>query len=173
MWLHSLTPEEINEKIILLPETLQRDVGDSIVPTAYGVKLPWFENGIRWNDEFNWSPHCIGEALSTYWDQLTQISQWKELQEYAKSKGFSNLSSFFQLANMDSWRWNKWQNWDAYLVRKDPNILTTRFWFKQWVSSILASSSANPYLAYSGWRGMAASKKGLYKIRLQNTKAED
>ena len=167
---HLLSSSEVKARIGKLPDILLKDVWDKIIPSEIGVKLPWFKDGIRWKDEFLWSPHCIWEALSTYWNQLTQIAQWEELEEYAKSKWFLSLKEFFMFMNMNSWEpWDKWQNWTPYLVEKSSSWVNTRLWFKQWVAGILASPEWG--FDFKDMK-MRASKKGLFKIRLQNKKIE-
>jgi len=165
-----LTPSEIENRMRYLPDVLLDEVGDTIIPSKTGIILPWFKQGLKWNDESARLPYSIWEAQAEFWNRLTQVSQWEELEAYIQSKWSIHSEHIFRVLNMNSFSSHtEWSRYVPYLTMWDKTLWNDLWIFKQKAYSILTS------WPFGDERLLTKSKatEKLFNIRLQNEKTED
>ena len=167
---------DIENRMRYIPKNLLNDVWDKIIPSASGLILPGFPNGIKWHDEsgsteFDGLPYSIPEAMATFWDKLSQVPQWQELEEYLKGKGYLNTEHIFKALGMSSFHDNHQsiQKSIPYLTIEHKDVLNLGLYVKQKAHAIFTSSAIWDLRLEVTWKA----KKGLFRVRLENEKAED
>ena len=176
MTLQKSRPFNIEDRMRNLPEDLLDDVGNHIIPSESGLVLPWFPNGLKWHDEsgsteFQGLPYSISEAMATFWNRLTQVSQWEELEEYLKEKGYLHSEHIYRTLGMNSFN-NPGQSIQksvSYLTVENQDFLNLGFYVKQKTYGIITSSAIWDLRLELKWKA----KKWLFRVRLENEKTED